>query len=110
MCDKLKLRVWHIVNPPRKPRHYLCDSVEEAIELTNRLITADLRKKHIWGNAFGLEIFNPDEADPKLAWEEYYDPDDGRDIREMMDEMEEEEENEDPGRVNLESEGSPQES
>lgn len=62
----MELKVWHIINPPRKPKYYKVESVREGHNLIDKLAKKDLFKRHIWGNAFGLEIKENNE------WEEWY--------------------------------------
>ena len=79
----MRLRVWYVWNPPRKPLHYQVNSVEEAIKFIQERIKRDLEDSCITDNAMGLEVFEDGE------WVEYYD-DIGQDIDEIIEEREEE--------------------
>ncbi len=73
------LRVWWIINPPRKGERYPVNSVEEAIVKLDELARRDLALgKLVTFNAGGLEYLEGDGT-----WCEYHDEDD-RDIDEII--------------------------
>jgi hypothetical protein len=72
-----KLRVWYVKNPPRDPKHFPVDSVEQAIAKIDEMAKRDLEDPRVTDNAFGLEICEDGE------WTEYYD-EKGEDIFEII--------------------------
>jgi hypothetical protein len=41
----MKLRVWHIINPPAKPQYIPCATLAEATGIINGLIARDLAEE-----------------------------------------------------------------
>lgn len=74
---EIKYRVWWIINPPGKPTWTFVPDIQAARELISKEIKIQLSDPNIWGNAFGLEVFEDGE------WTEWYD-DDGFDILETL--------------------------
>ncbi len=68
-----KLHVYHIQNPPAGAVWYDVDSPAEGYQKIEELAAADRRNATIWGNVFGLAVFEDGE------WVDWYD-DDGDDI------------------------------
>ncbi len=61
------LRVWWITNPPSPAEYHLVSSPAGAINVLQKLATADLENPDVWGNVGGLEVFEDGE------WTEWYD-------------------------------------
>lgn len=68
------LRVWNVINPPNKAKHYKIETIEDALILINSLAQTQLKDDSIVANAFGLET--PDDIG---IWEEWED-EEGNDI------------------------------
>jgi hypothetical protein len=67
------LRVYHIQNPPAPATWYDVSNPGEGFGKIMALAAKDLRNPDIWGNVFGLTVFEDGE------WVDWYD-DDGGDI------------------------------
>jgi len=71
------LKVWNVINPPRKPVWIPVSSVYEALETINHLINKQLKMKSITSNAFGLCEWDGEE------WTEWYN-DEGQDVMDLI--------------------------
>jgi hypothetical protein len=74
MAKTNPMRVWNIINPPRKPRVFPVNDINHARALTNALAESQLLDSKITDNAFGLEVWEDG------GWVEWSD-DDGYDLR-----------------------------
>lgn len=61
-----ELRVWYIINPPAEPTYVPVATPEHAIRTINTLAELQLTQDTIWGNAFGLQVWDGEE------WVEWY--------------------------------------
>jgi len=77
----MKLRVWHIINPPNRPMRHPVETPEEAAEMIDRLANRDLRHNWIQANAFGLEYYDEEAGE----WYEWHSEDDDKDIIDIVD-------------------------
>lgn len=74
------LEVWAIRNPPNKGDRFPVPTPEAGARLINKMAREDLKDDAVWGNAFGMEVFEGGE------WTEWYD-DDGDDISVLADSL-----------------------
>jgi hypothetical protein len=67
MDKNKKYRAWYVINPPNKPTFIDVNSPEEGYKFLDEEIHRQLQDDTIWGNAFGLVVFEDGE------WTEWYD-------------------------------------